>query len=503
MLAFEEEGPTTLTDEKVNEFDEEKAKELVKYLLSSDLKFYQSQLYDVINLNSKEFRKLFEGDSDYIYNVKNQDNFKKLAVKFENFAIILKEWYQNGKEYYVCLKQLWKNFINLYDLKDLDDEEIEKKLKFTNYKNWDENIKEEFKIIIKNSYDMSEKFKIFLKTEFKELDNVIKGLQKAKKQIEKTEKNEKSKNFSIKENIDMIINKILETTLPVYLNKISPSKKEENKGENTKTEKGTKNTEKETLTENKTAQIIKKVAKMYISGEMPKNFNIGETLNEIGSLVKQFDLDKYIQPDKVKNIINNKYIAYGILGLSYLNLCYNIISTYTFLDNSKTKIEELEKRLEQIKKNFERHKNEVNFLPLDDIEKAMNKIEEIRLKFEEDKDDIEALIQDIEKEIKAQKSQKNKGFFKIFSNLGMMGLNAAIAANNSNAEYGVSALFNGLSMATDVVAIVKIRENINKLKIILENAKEEEKKIVKAIEELNEKYKSYQLKTAPIEFSNC
>ena len=118
MLAFEEEGPTTLTDEKVNEFDEEKAKELVKYLLSSDLKFYQSQLYDVINLNSKEFRKLFEGDSDYIYNVKNQDNFKKLAVKFENFAIILKEWYQNGKEYYVCLKQLWKNFINLYDLKD-------------------------------------------------------------------------------------------------------------------------------------------------------------------------------------------------------------------------------------------------------------------------------------------------------------------------------------------------------------------------------------------------
>ena len=178
---------------EMDDFDEEKAKELVKSLLSSDLKFYKDQLYDVLNLNSKEFRKLFDGDSDYIYTVKNQENFKKLALKFENFSILLNEWYKNGYDYHICLKQLWKNFINLFDLKDLDDEEMEKKLKNTNYKNWNEEIKEEFKIIIRNSNDMSEKFKIFMNIECKPLDSVIKGLKKAEKSIEKTEEKEKKK----------------------------------------------------------------------------------------------------------------------------------------------------------------------------------------------------------------------------------------------------------------------------------------------------------------------
>ena len=181
---------------KMDDYDEDKAKDLVKYILSSDLKFYQSQLYDVINLDSREFRKLFEGDSDHIYNVKDQDKFKKLALKFENFAVLLDEWYKKDKKYHVCLKQLWKNFINIYELNNLDDEQLEKKLKATNYKNWEEEIKEDFKLIIKNSTDMSEKFKIFLSMEFKELDSVIKNLKKAKKSVESTEVTQKKKIFA-------------------------------------------------------------------------------------------------------------------------------------------------------------------------------------------------------------------------------------------------------------------------------------------------------------------
>ena len=148
----------------MDDFDEEKAKEFVKELLSIDLKFYRNQLYDVINLDSKEFRKLFKGNSDYIYNVKDQDNFKKLAIKYENFAPLLDEWYKKDKEYLVCLKQLWKNFVNLFDLKGLDEEEIEKKLKCTNYKSWKDEIKQEFRIIIQESTNLSTKFRIFMKT---------------------------------------------------------------------------------------------------------------------------------------------------------------------------------------------------------------------------------------------------------------------------------------------------------------------------------------------------
>lgn len=481
---------------EMDDFDEEKAKELVKSLLSSDLKFYKDQLYDVLNLNSKEFRKLFDGDSDYIYTVKNQENFKKLALKFENFSILLNEWYKNGYDYHICLKQLWKNFINLFDLKDLDDEEMEKKLKNTNYKNWNEEIKEEFKIIIRNSNDMSEKFKIFMNIECKPLDSVIKGLKKAEKSIEKTEEKEKKNNFCIKDNINMIINKILETTFPMFLNK-----KDINNDEKTVDGKEKKKGNEIKLTENKKAQLIKNVAKMYITGEIPKDFNINEALSEITEIVKQFDNIKIIQSiikEKLNSLIDNKFISYGILGLSYLNLCYNIISTNIFLSNSETKINELKDRLTKIKQKFELHKKEIGYLPPDDIEGGMRKIEEIGLKLEEDKYEIEVLIQDISKEIKNQKSQKNKGFFKIFSNLGMMGFNAVVAINNKNIEYGLSALFNGISIATDTKAIIQIGKNVEKLESLFKEAKEEEKKIKEAIKALDTKYNDYQLKIRPI-----
>ena len=111
----------------------------------------------------------------------------------------------------------------------------------------------------------------------------------------------------------------------------------------------------------------------------------------------------------------------------------------------------------------------------------MRKIEEIGLLFEEDKYDIEILIQDIEKEIKGQQSEKNKGFFKIFTNLGMMGFNVILAKDTLKCEYGISALFNGISAATDATAIVKIEKNIEKLYKLLEEAKEEEKKFKKRL----------------------
>ena len=466
----------------MDDFDEEKAKELAKELLSIDLQFYRNQIYDVINLDSNEFRKLFEGKSDYIYKVRDQDNFKKLAIKFENFKPLLNEWYKKDNEYHVCLKQLWKNFVNLYDLKDLDEEEIEKKLKYTNYKNWKEEIKQEFRIIIRDSTKLPSEFLNFVETEFKELDSVIKELKKAKKSLEKIEKKDNSNNFCIKENIDMIISTILESVFPSYLEKI----KKEGDDDSSKTKE---------LSTNAISQIIKNVIKTYITGEISKDFNWNETLKNISGLIDQFGGAKYFIPlikDNYKSITNNNYTAYGILGLSYINLCYNIISTYVFLDNSKTKITELEKRLKNIKKKFNIHKDEVDLLNLSDIEDSMRKIETIRLRFEEDKFDIEILIQDIQKEIEEHNSQKKNKYFKIFTNLGMMGFNTILAKDTLKCEYGISAVFNVVSAATDVVAISEIGKNIEKLQKLLEEAKEEEKKIIEAIEELKKKYKECQ-----------
>ena len=527
-----------------DEFDEEKAKELIKYLLSSDLKFYKNQLDDVINLNSEEFQKLFNGDSDYNYNVKNKNNFKKLAVKIENFSILNKEWYQNDIKYYECLQSLWNNFIDLYSLKDLEEVDLEKKLNCTNYLNWDEKIKNEFKIIIKNSFDMSDKFKIFIEENYKELEDVIIELLKSKKSIEIINEDEKSKNCCITKNIDNIIHDLLENLIPFYLESLI--EKKENKDENKKTEENDnknekieendnknekteekieeidnknekneekdknekikekdneseKDSEKKILTKNAIQNLIKNVSKIYITGKIPEDFDSTKTLKEISLLLKNFNIIKFNQNNnKDKNLIDNKLIAYGILGLSFSNLCYNIYSTHMLLKNSEVKIDELDNRLKKIKENYQRHKNEIETLSTKDIEESLRKIEEIRLKFEEDKAQIRQLIEDIEQEIKNQNSEINNNFFKIFTSIGMMTLNTYLSYKSSNSkEYGLAAVNNGISAACDVYSIEEIKKNISKLQKILNEAKNEEDNINKGIKELCKEYINYQKKIAP------
>ena len=78
-----------------------------------------------------------------------------------------------------------------------------------------------------------------------------------------------------------------------------------------------------------------------------------------------------------------------------------------------------------------------------------------------------------------------------------MGFNAVVAINNKNTEYGLSALFNGISIATDTKAIIQIGKNVEKLESLFKEAKEEEKKIKEAIKELDTKYNDYQLKIRP------
>ena len=90
----------------------------MKYLLSNDFKFYKNQLFDVINLSSKEFRILFNGDSDYIYNVKNQKDFKKHFPELDQDDKLKKVPQGFDKEDPMAEYLKLKNFIVLYHLKD-------------------------------------------------------------------------------------------------------------------------------------------------------------------------------------------------------------------------------------------------------------------------------------------------------------------------------------------------------------------------------------------------
>ena len=468
-------------DVEIDDFDYEKAKSLVKYLLNSDYEYFKSLLYEVMNLNNKEFKCLFYGDSDYDYNIRfeKKSRFKKLAIKFENFAILLSEWYLKDKKYHECLKELWRNFIDLFYINNLNESDLKEHLKCTNYQNWDIEIKVEFKNIIKNSSNLKEKFKEFLKEEFQDLEEVIKTMKKTEQTILKEQDN-KEGNIFIIENLKSISNKILEQLLPLYFEHIN------SKNDNEKTK----------ITSNMTQKLITTIATSYATGDLlndlanPKNY-----INNLQNLIDHTNIRLNFK--SFERIIDNNATAYGILGISFLNVCFSMFSTDTFLKESDVKIGKLRKRLENIKEKFERHKKQVTLIDLDDIDKAMKEIEKLRFLFEEDKDDIRRLVEDINIQMKELDIESTKKYLNLYSTGGMIVLNTVLGVYTRNYAYGISSIFNGVSIYNEYDAIQKIKSKIQELDSLLKEAKEEEKKILEEISLLNRKYKQLQFKIAP------
>jgi len=144
-------------------FDEGKARELVYFLLESDTNIFKKLIPDVKSLNSEAFEKLFQGipykknndeKDGYDYNVRNKKMFERLLDKFDNFYVILDSWYKDEK-YHQYLKEIWKKYISIENLRGKDDRELEKifKLNHIDDSNWPEDIKEEFKILIRSTKD--------------------------------------------------------------------------------------------------------------------------------------------------------------------------------------------------------------------------------------------------------------------------------------------------------------------------------------------------------------
>ena len=144
-----------------NEFDfnEEKARELVYYLLTNETNIFKKLIPEIKSMDSKSFKNLFNGTpfksennkDGYDYQVQNKKSFERLLDKFDNFSVILEEWYLDQK-YYEYLKELWSNYISIESLQKKNDNEIEKFLKIMILiiKNGT-NIKNDFKMQINNT----------------------------------------------------------------------------------------------------------------------------------------------------------------------------------------------------------------------------------------------------------------------------------------------------------------------------------------------------------------
>lgn len=142
-------------------------------------------------MDSQSFENLFQGipfknknlneydEEGYDYKVKNKKNFEKLLDKFDNFSIILEDWYLDEK-YYKYLKELWIKYISIENLKERDEKKLEEILKSNqiDYINWPDGIKDDFKTKINNTSNTRiMAIKSVLENELSEFNNVIQQLK--------------------------------------------------------------------------------------------------------------------------------------------------------------------------------------------------------------------------------------------------------------------------------------------------------------------------------------
>ena len=186
---------------KKDNFNEEKARSYVNYLLENDVKTYNKLIPEIQSLNSDEFQKLFKGE-EYNYNVINKKEFKQLANKFDNF-FKLNEYYEEDK-YHKYIRDLWLKNICLEDLGKNDYTNILKKFRIK-YEEWPNDFKENFIQLLLSTeqtriYDLKNKFK----SQYNSYYQLIQNLNSLKQKFE-----DKPDNKGFSEVTDKITNTII------------------------------------------------------------------------------------------------------------------------------------------------------------------------------------------------------------------------------------------------------------------------------------------------------
>ena len=185
-------------------FNEETARKMIMFLLEDDLYDFKRWVPLIKKFNTKQIQKLFKGERDYKYPVKNKDVFDKLLLKFDNFETILSKWYEK-EEYYQYIKQLWLSYIYIEDINELikknpNEEKLTSFLesKNINYSKWPKEVKKEFKEAIQET--------IYIENDEKDLIYLI---NKIKANIKIIERKKKQSIFSLVFSVALGVGSIL------------------------------------------------------------------------------------------------------------------------------------------------------------------------------------------------------------------------------------------------------------------------------------------------------
>ena len=367
------------------------AKKLTKLFLSEQESFEYRKFASIINnFRPKDFKKLFEGQFEYDnddeindfctkYNIEDIKGFKLLILKFQNFQMILSEWYEDVTKH-EYLRKLWLLYPTIYQLKDKDEEELEKELSQINYSDWDKNDKKIFKQCIENSPEIKAiQYNNYIEESIEEFGILISNCV----QFNNSFKDYKDMEEYRKENNNFIKN-LLKKGLKIKNNVCDKI-----------------NTFKDAI-ENRTINCIMKKA---IS-----KFQEIRTTN--GYFEKIISL---LKGQKIADFIceNNALLSGIETSLTFFELgCRFLDLIDCFRELGKTDDPYFNCKLRAINENFEMHKREIKYITGND-EEDLKLILSIIEKIKQDRDDIIQLIREVDEEKNKEVKERDKNVFKI------------------------------------------------------------------------------------------
>lgn len=490
-------------------------RKLAEYLLSNDLNIYKRHLSDVKNFGDEEFNALFEGNTDYDFKVPNKKGIIQLAQKFEDNQDLIIENY-NKEHTYKWVLQIWRS--NILQKLKMEEDETKRKELLKSHKidvdQWDEEFKKSFFSIINISpiKTLSERMKNYFEADYGTFDELIKAVRKSRKTIEKGEKS--LCNINISANLDSAMNCIIKDFIPRFFKQISHGIDNiPNELRNKEKNNALEIIDESVWTESKKNKLIEQVKKIYEKEVSSSGiFSSSKEYEELKNLSEKFNEDNFWNnylfdenlefneltiEDKAKTVFGNKEIKHAILGLSLANLGYSVGHLCQTFMNSE-KIKNFNHRFDEIKENFEKHKNKVDILKLDeDVDEAIKLVGEWGANFETDLEDVKALIKEIEDQTKDIENEKNKTILNIIgstSGIVISSFGALVTEGEDRLEYASASFSNIVSLCINCKDIKELKKAIEDLRILQDKAIALEKEITSELKNIEKKFKELSVK---------
>ena len=472
-------------------------RKLVEYLLNKELKIFKQFISQIKNFNDEQFNALFEGNTNYKnFNISNA-NFITLVKKFETHNCLLDNFYENEEHYEYVFKIWYKNLV----LQSLNDKSEEERIKFfnennINYIDWPENVKEKIQVIINNfsEYDLAGMMKYYIQ-DYGNIDDLIKKSEDCKTMVEKNIETSNCKRI-LNKNLDIMTTKLINEQIPDFLKKlpgcIKGIKREINEEQ---IKRSIEKINKSGLSKGKKDRLINKVKNLYkeekknSEGKFDVNKDL-EELKELGIKINNGKVNEVSFGEKVGIGLANKNVGNTFLAFSLLNLNYSIMHLNNTLEYETNKYKCHLEEFENIRKSFNKHKEEVKLIT-DDIDESANMMKELRKKFEEDRKRINELIENINNDLERNKAEQDNNYGRLLvSIVGTLGgfFASAMTSGDNKGEYLAGAGKNFIALISTAKDIDETRKIIKDLNNLLKQVEDLQKEINEEIKKLERKF---------------